>query len=128
MFFVTTEPAPINAYCPISFPQTIVAFASIEAPFFTVVLACSAFRFMALLEFITFVKTIDGPKNTSSSHRKAFSVTRLKGGKKTYSNSNFLILVRKQTIIYFYYSKTPKKHIKNSFPKGKSEKLNFKKK
>jgi len=48
---------------------------------------------MALLGFITFVKTIDGPKNTSSSHRKAFSVTPLKGGKKTYSDSNFLILV-----------------------------------
>jgi hypothetical protein len=93
MFFVTTEPALINAYYSISFPQTIVAFAPIEAPFFTVVLAYSAFRFMALLGFITFVKTIDGPKNTSSSYQKAFSVTPLKGGKKTYSDSNFLILV-----------------------------------
>src|SRR5690606_23958073 len=37
--FVTTEPAPIKAYSPMSFPQTIVALAPIEAPFPTWVCA-----------------------------------------------------------------------------------------
>ena len=34
MFFVTTLPAPINAYSPISTPATTVLFAPIDAPFF----------------------------------------------------------------------------------------------
>ena len=40
---------------------------SILAPFFTIVLRNSSFLFTALLGLITFVKTIEGPKKTSSS-------------------------------------------------------------
>ncbi len=36
--FVTTAPEPISAYSPIVTPQTIVAFAPIDADFFTSVL------------------------------------------------------------------------------------------
>ena len=49
------------------FPQTIVAFAPIVAPFFTTVFWYSFFRLMALLGLMTFVKTMEGPKKTSSS-------------------------------------------------------------
>ena len=64
---VTTAPAPINAYSPILFPHTIVAFAPILTPFRTIVLEYSPLLFMALLGLITLVKTIEGPKKTSSS-------------------------------------------------------------
>jgi 23S rRNA pseudouridine2605 synthase len=67
MVLVTTEPAPTKANSPMSCPQTIVAFAPIVAPFLTIVLAYSFFLLIALLGFITFVNTIDGPKKTSSS-------------------------------------------------------------
>lgn len=65
--FVTTEPAPIRAYSPISTPQMIVAFAPIVAPFLTTVFLNSAFLFRKLLGLITLVKTIEGPRKTSSS-------------------------------------------------------------
>ena len=62
---VTTAPAPIKAYSPISWPHTIVAFAPIEAPLPTWVRAYSLFLFTAERGLITFVKTQEGPKNTS---------------------------------------------------------------
>ena len=57
----------MNAYSPSVVPQTIVAFAPIVAPRRTSVRRYSLRRETWLRGFITFVKTIDGPQNTSSS-------------------------------------------------------------
>ncbi len=65
---VITDPAPMRAYSPISLPQTIVAFAPTDAPRRSMVGLYSFLRATALRGFITLVKTIDGPRNTSSSH------------------------------------------------------------
>src|SRR5688572_22000512 len=48
-------------------PQTIVALAPMDAPFLTTVFKYCDLLFTALLGFITFVKTMLGPRNTSSS-------------------------------------------------------------
>src|SRR5262249_23537677 len=64
---VTTAPAPMNAYSPIVWPQTIVAFAPIVAPRRTSVCLNSCFRDTWLRGLMTFVNTIEGPQNTSSS-------------------------------------------------------------
>lgn len=62
MALVTTAPAPIKEYSPISFPQTMVAFAPMEAPRLTRVLLYSCLRTIALRGLITFVNTMDGPR------------------------------------------------------------------
>ena len=62
-----TAPLPISAYSPIVTPQMIVAFAPIEQPFLRSVFLNSSLRYIKALGFITFVKTIDGPRKTSSS-------------------------------------------------------------
>ena len=59
-------PAPIIAYSPIVWPQTIVAFAPIEAPLPTCVFKYWSLRETALRGLTTFVKTQLGPKKTSS--------------------------------------------------------------
>ena len=64
---VTTAPAPMNEYSPSVEPQTMVAFAPIDAPRRTSVARYSFFRDTWLRGFMTFVNTIDGPQNTSSS-------------------------------------------------------------
>src|SRR5690606_4397997 len=51
-----------------SCPQTIVAFAPMVAPCFTSVCKYSPLRLTELRGLITLVNTIDGPRNTSSSH------------------------------------------------------------
>ena len=66
-FLVTIAPAPINANSPISIPHKMVAFAPIVAPFFTSVFLNSFFLITALRGLITLVKTIEGPRKTSSS-------------------------------------------------------------
>lgn len=63
---VTTAPAPIMAYSPTVWPQTIVAFAPIEAPFPTCVSKYRSLRETALRGLTTFVKTQLGPRKTSS--------------------------------------------------------------
>ena len=50
------------------FPQTIVALAPILAPFLTKVSSYLSLRIMALRGFEILVKTMEGPKKTSSSH------------------------------------------------------------
>src|SRR6266511_143909 len=65
--FTTTAPAPIKAYCPIVTPQTIVQLAPRVAPRCTNVGRSSSMRRIALRGLNTFVNTIDGPQNTSSS-------------------------------------------------------------
>src|SRR6478736_5831567 len=57
----------MKAYSPIVMPQTIVALAPIEAPFFTRVCLYSLFLAIALRGLITLVNTMEGPRNTSSS-------------------------------------------------------------
>ena len=57
----------MKAYSPSVVPQTIVAFAPIEAPRRTNVRRYSFLRETWLRGFMTFVKTIEGPQNTSSS-------------------------------------------------------------
>lgn len=54
----------MNAELPIVFPQRIVAFAPMLAPFFIKVVLWSCFLVTALLGFITLVRTTLGPKNT----------------------------------------------------------------
>ena len=66
--FVTTAPAATKANFPMLCPHTIVAFAPIDAPLPIIVFLYSSLLEIKLLGFITFVKTHDGPKNTSSSH------------------------------------------------------------
>jgi hypothetical protein len=63
---VITAPAATKQYSPSVTPQTIVALAPIDAPRRTYVGRYSALRDTALLGFITFVNTMDGPQNTSS--------------------------------------------------------------
>src|ERR1700687_1242007 len=65
---VTTAPAPTNAYSPTVVPHTMVEFAPSEAPRFTNVRWYSDLRFTWLRGVNTFVKTIEGPQNTSSSN------------------------------------------------------------
>src|SRR5690606_18442661 len=65
--FVTTAPAPTNAYSPSVNPHTTVAFAPIVAPRLTRVRWYSCLRETALRGFSTFVNTMLGPQNTSSS-------------------------------------------------------------
>ena len=65
--FATTAPAPTKAYSPSVAPQTIVALAPMDAPRRTSVRRYSFLRDTWLRGFITFVNTIDGPQNTSSS-------------------------------------------------------------
>ena len=67
MVFVTTDPAPIKANFPISWPQTIVAFAPIDAPCPTLVWAYWSFLIIAERGLVTLVNTQEGPKKTSSS-------------------------------------------------------------
>src|SRR5437763_16050548 len=65
--FVTTLPAPMNAYSSRVMPQTIVALAPIVAPRRTSVRLYSFFLEMCARGLTTLVKTIDGPQKTSSS-------------------------------------------------------------
>ena len=65
---MTNAPAPIKAYSPILFPQTIVAFAPIEAPFFTRVFLYSSFLTISDRGLLTLVNTQEGPQNTPSSN------------------------------------------------------------
>ena len=67
IFFVTTAPAPTNAYEPISFPQTIVQLAPKDAPFPIRVNLYSSFLSINERGLKTFVKTALGPIKTSSS-------------------------------------------------------------
>ena len=62
-----TAPAPTNAYSPSVTPQTIVAFAPIDVPRLTNVRRYSCLRDTCERGFMTFVNTMDGPQNTSSS-------------------------------------------------------------
>ena len=64
---MTTEPAPINAYRPTVTPQTMVAFAPIVHPRFNWVVSYSECRFTCERGLVTFVRTHEGPRNTSSS-------------------------------------------------------------
>ena len=56
-FFVTTAPAPIKEYSPISNPQIIVAFAPMVTPSSIIVFLNSFFFSISALGFITFLKT-----------------------------------------------------------------------
>jgi hypothetical protein len=64
---VTTAPAPTNACRPTVVPQTIVQFAPSVAPRRTSVRRYSCLRTTAERGFSTFVNTMLGPQNTSSS-------------------------------------------------------------
>src|SRR5262245_8053824 len=64
---VTTAPAATNAYSPSVTPHTTVALAPIVAPRRTSVRAYSCLRETWLRGLTTFVNTMDGPQNTSSS-------------------------------------------------------------
>src|SRR6266511_5840529 len=65
--FTTTAPAPIKAYFPIVTPHTIVQLAPRVAPCRTRVGRSSSIRLIWLRGLNTFVNTIEGPQNTSSS-------------------------------------------------------------
>src|SRR4051812_46372003 len=67
MSFVTTAPAPTNANAPTVWPQTTVELAPRLAPRLTSVCRYSSLRDTWLRGLITFVNTIEGPQNTSSS-------------------------------------------------------------
>src|SRR5688572_8803396 len=64
---VTTAPAPTKLYSPSVTPQITVAFAPMELPRRTTVRRYSFRRETWLRGFTTFVNTMDGPQNTSSS-------------------------------------------------------------
>ena len=71
---VTTAPAPIMAHSPIVIPQTIVAFAPIEAPYFTMVSeqtqSSEVFNSPSSVidqGHLSLVKATPGPMNTPSS-------------------------------------------------------------
>src|SRR5688572_14729406 len=57
----------MKAYLPMSWPQTMVALAPIVAPLPTWVRAYSDLRLITLRGLMTFVNTMEGPRNTSSS-------------------------------------------------------------
>ena len=67
MSSVTTDPAPIKACLPIVIPQRIVELAPMVAPLRISVGLISVLRGILDRGLMTFVKTQDGPQNTSSS-------------------------------------------------------------
>src|SRR5689334_12142995 len=66
----------MNAYSPMVEPQTTVALAPMDAPFFTRVLRYSSFRTTSLRGLKTLVKTMEGPQKTlSSSSTPSYTLT-----------------------------------------------------
>ena len=59
IFFVTTAPAPTNAYSPIVFPQIMVAFAPIDAPFFIKVCKIFPLRLSCVPSYFVFFRHLN---------------------------------------------------------------------